>query len=297
MTTKLVFKSVLFVLLFSSCRNTYHILFGGPSTKVHPVAFNETDKMDKIRFQFPDTAGNIYMRRLRTENRLLDLIQSKVDDKDKALALLNWTHQQWEHNGGNEPSHSDALTILKEARAGKKFRCVEYGIVSTSALFSVGMKARVLGIKTKDVETAKTSAGHVLAEVWLSDIKKWALIDGQFNAMPTLEGVPLNAVEFQKAITDKKPFKLINSGGELSAKATRDYLKFVRVYLYYFNTSFDVNYGNSNDPDAIRYKIENKSSLMLVPMGAKNPVVFQRKWPMDYLIYTNNVKDFYDEPK
>jgi hypothetical protein len=36
---------------------------------------------------------------------------------------------------------------------------------------------------------------------------------------------------------------------------------------------------------------------MLVPLGAKNPTVFQIKYPLDYLIYTNSLKDFYQIPK
>ena len=47
-----------------------------------------------------------------------------------ALRLLHWVHMRWQHDGLNEPTRRDALTILREARDGKNFRCVEYAIVN-----------------------------------------------------------------------------------------------------------------------------------------------------------------------
>lgn len=54
----------------------------------------------------------------------------------------------------------------------------------------------------KNVETTKYGAGHVLLEVYLNDLKKWALLDGQWDAVPMINNIPLNAVEFQKAIVE-----------------------------------------------------------------------------------------------
>jgi len=209
------------------------------------------------------------------------------------LILLDWTHRQWRHHSSNKPSQSDALTILKEVKEGKRFRCVEYGIVSAQTLLAVGVKARILGLKTKDVETAKTPPGHFLAEVWLSDLKKWALIDGQFNVMPVLDGVPLNAVEFQKAIVENKAFKLVNLKGEIPARKQKYYVNFVGPYLYYFDTRLDAR----PLPFAERLKVDGKASLMLIPAGAKAPTVFQGQSAIDYCLYTSSVGEFYSSPK
>lgn len=66
----------------------------------------------------------------------------------------------------------------------------------------MGLKARIIGLMTKDVETTKYGAGHVLLEAYLDDLKKWALFDGQWDAVPMINNIPLNAVEFQKAIVE-----------------------------------------------------------------------------------------------
>ena len=243
-------------------------------------------------FKYPDTLNNEFLRELRTEYKLIELTQNKSTDIDKVLSVLNWTHNQWKHNGSNEPSKSDALTILKEAKDGKKFRCVEYGIVLSSALQALNFKARVVGLKTADVETKKYGAGHVLAEVWIPQFNKWVLIDGQFNVMPILDNIPLNAVEFQQAISENKQYKLIDINGEVSRKSKKMYTSFVFNYLYFIDAKFD----NRNDPVDQRVVYESKSTLMLVPLGVKNPTVFQIKYPMDNIFYTNSVNDFYHKP-
>ena len=287
-------QTLIFIMLslgFSSCYTVGKLIVGLPDRKVGPLTFTDIDR--DYHFVFPDTSEMPYYRQLRQEYHLNEVIKDSRTDREKALAILSWTNQQWEHNGSNQPSKSDAITILKEAQSGMKFRCVEYGIVSTDALLAVGMKARVLGLETRDVETVKSSAGHVLAEVWLREENKWAMIDGQFNVMPILNGVPLNAVEFQRAIIEKQDFKLVNSQGEVSAKTKRSYLNFVPPYLYYFDVEFDMR---QNIAKADLHKEDGKTSLMLVPVGANNPTVFQRKYPMNRHVYTHSLQSFYAQP-
>lgn len=256
------------------------------------VQYDTVSENTELVFRYTDPLGDPYLNQLRTEYDLHKLIENKSNDLDKVLAVLNWTHQQWKHNGSNEPSKSDAMTILKEAGEGRNFRCVEYGIVSKTALQSLDFKARVIGLKTKDVETTKSGAGHVLADVWVPQFQKWVLIDGQFNVVPTLDGIPLNVVEFQRAIAENKNYQLIDLNGEVSKKRRKKYLSFIYDYLYYVDTKFD----HRNLPFAERLSYQGKASLMLVPLGAKNPTVFQIEHPLDNLIYTNALKDFFPVP-
>ena len=75
----------------------------------------------ELVFKYSDTLNNSYLSQLRTEYALSKLIKNKSEDLQKVLAVLNWTHNQWKHNGSNEPSKNDALTILKEVNEGKNF--------------------------------------------------------------------------------------------------------------------------------------------------------------------------------
>lgn len=149
-----------------------------------------------------------------------------------------------------------------------------------------------MNLKSRDEEKVKIAAGHVLTEAWSDKFNKWFLLDGQVNIVPVLDGIPLNAIEFQDAILNKRDFQLINANGEVSSGVKKRYTKFVGPYLYYMNTRFDQREILSSEV----FEVNGKSNLMLVPVGAKNPTVFQRKYDMNYLEYTNSISDFYRKP-
>lgn len=280
--------SVLILLIVSGCAGTNVM----PSKKIGPIQFNQEKEFDDLQFIYQNNANNPDLERLRRDYAL-DEVTSKHDtDMAKILALMDWTHRQWSHNGSNQPSESNTFTILEEAKQGKKFRCVEYGIVLRSVLAAYDYPARTLSLKTRDVATTRIGAGHVLTEVWLPDMNKWALLDGQFNAMPVLDGRPLNAVELQEAIILKKDFDFVNLQGSLSEKEKKKYLRFIPHYLYYFDFRMD----QREIPLAEKVKIHGSYSLMLVPIGAENPTIFQIKHQLGYILYTNSLANFYQAP-
>jgi hypothetical protein len=265
-----------------------------PSSKLEENFFANDKENTEYQFYYSDTTNHKYLRKLRQEYQLAILSDNFNSELSKIKAILNWTNHQWEHSGSNNPSKSDALTILTEAKEGNKFRCVEYGIVVSAALNSIGIPTRVLSLKTQDVEKVKRGAGHVVAEVYSQDFKKWVYIDAQFNVIPMLNEIPLNAVEFQNAILyDKESLKFINLEGDLSKDISKSYINWIGKYLFYFDLLFDQRLNQD-----IKYKtINGKTKLMLVPIGAKEPMVFQRKYKINYCLYTNSINDFYQIPK
>lgn len=224
-----------------------------------------------------------YLVTLRTTYGLDSVGAGKTTDLARVQAMCAWVSRQWQHNGSNEPSKSDALTILQEAAQGKRFRCVEYGITLSAALNAVGIPARTLGLMMADVETRKAGAGHVLTEAWLRDQRKWVLVDGQWDVIPFLNGVPLNAVELQQALAARSPGFAVRSRRGTTAKK---FAGWILPYLYYFDTGFDQRYVAKKE----------RGSLMLVPVGAKQPTVFQRKYPLANYTYTHSTASFYAPP-
>ena len=251
---------------------------------VDTVAVNKN-----LKFWYEANKGNEYLNRLRAEYPIDSLVKDVPSDTDKAIAVLHWVHSQWSHNGNNEPRNNDAIAILEEVKEGKNFRCVEYGIVATACLNAIGLKARTLALKTSDVETRNSGAGHVLLEVFLNDLQKWALLDGQWDAMPVLGGRPLNAVEFQQAIAHNYTELEIRS---LSNVSKRAYCTWIFPYLFYFDIAFD----NRETMPKYAGLFEGNRKLMLVPLGAKHPVIFQGRNPIKECIYTSAYKDFYAPP-
>ncbi|GAB2965044.1 hypothetical protein GCM10027048_38190 [Hymenobacter coalescens] len=252
--------------------------------------FDSTARLPAVRFVYPDAATDAYLRQLR-EQELHAL--PAAEELQRLLAVVAWTNGLWAHNGNNEPSQSDALTIIREARAGKKFRCVEYAKVSADALLALGMPARVVGLKTRDAATRKSGAGHVLTEVWLPQRGKWAMADAQFNLLPLLADVPLNAVELQQALARRQPVAFRRAAGPVPAAQAQRYIRFVRPYLYFFDVSFD----QRQLPYAQQARVGAHTSLMLGPVGTERPAVFQRRFSLSYMLYTHALREFYRPPE
>jgi len=289
--------SIALLFISGSCTSMLRMIDFIPSNEVHTIEF--TNAKENPNYEFYYATGNDflekeYLTKLRTNYLLDSLVLGATSQLEKVKRVLYWTSKQWEHNGSNQPKKRDAISILKEAKEGKSFRCVEYGIVSSAALNSIGITSRVLGLATSDVENVKYAAGHVAAESFLSDIQKWVFFDAQFNYIPVLNNIPLNAVEFQKAILENRnTLKLVNLNQKngISKIDKESYLNFVAKHLFYFDVLFD----NRIESGMKRYKINGNHKLTLVPVGHKEPKIFQKIYPI-HSEYTNSLKDFYRKP-
>lgn len=230
--------------------------------------------------RFSPTAS-AYLSSLRTDYELDTVVPGKASDSDRVLAVTHWVSARWAHNGVNTPTQNDPISILKEAASGRQFRCVEYSIVLAGALASLGYPSRVLGLMTADVETRESCAGHVVTEAYFHDLKKWVMLDGQFDAMPIVQNIPVNAIELAQALySDSKAVRLAS----LSSPDSSEYFGWVKPYFYYFTSSLDNRYGIKRDQQIIR----------LAPIGAREPRVFQRNHPLQAAqFFTHSALAFY----
>lgn len=280
-------------ILLTGCSSFFQLINVSPSAGVKNISYSQEPQNPLFVFQYSDTTANEFLKELRSSYRLDKLVAEDNSEFEKIKSILDWTNSQWSHNGSNSPSKSDALTILKEAKEGKQFRCVEYGIVAAAAMNSIGIPARTLGLKSRDVEKVRRGAGHVVTEAYSKELGKWIFMDPQMNIIPVLNGVPLNGVEFQREIYNKNPeLKLINKQGELNSEDKRNYIKWIGKYLFYFDVLFD---QKTLDSDKFK-SINGMTKLTLVPVGHKEPKVFQRRYKINYSYYTNSLNDFYVKP-
>jgi hypothetical protein len=244
-----------------------------PDLKILYTNNNEKGYLDSLKRKYP-----------------IDFSKAKTQ-VDKVLTILNWTRNQWEHNGNVSPKNNDAISILDEVKEGGRFPCFAYGYVLASQLKVAGFKSRVIYLKTKNIATSMQGGGHVATEVYIDELQKWVFVDAQFNIMPFLNNVPLNAVELQNAIRTNFAELEFRSLGQVDKM---NYIYFVQPYLYFFDCSFDQRESVIKD----RNKVNGKRSLMLVPLSSDNPnymMVWDTK--IDYCEYTNSVTDFYAKPE
>jgi len=248
-----------------------------------PLFFSASLDPDVTYEPLPSSYDAAYLANLRMAYQLDKVIAGQQTDLGRVQAVSAWVRRQWKHGQAASPQN-DPVAILQAAAQGKHLRCVEYGTVLAGALTALSIPTRQLGLYTADVETRRRGAGHSLAEAWLADQHKWVLVDGQFDVVPLLNGRPLNAVELQRALAEKAPGLTVAGTSGMTA---RKYARFIRPYLYHFSASFTAH------PAPKAGAVE----LILLPVGSKNPVVFQRTLPLTGHSYTNSLTSFYAPPR
>lgn len=269
-----------------------HTIIVGKAFEADPLIHTAAGKNTAWEIKYQDTPST-YIEELQNKYPVSEMIAGLGSDQEKVLAVLNWTNQQWEHDGNQSPKKNDAISILDEVKEGGRFPCFAYAIVLRDQLTALGFKARTIYLKTADAATSNRPPGHVATEVYLQDVGKWVFVDGQFNVMPTFQGKPLNAVEFQVAISNHYDAFKLETFSQESPIPKRDYVNFVYDYLYYLDTTLDNRYDSKE-----RFMVEGKRSLMLVPKGAK-ALTRINFWDMevDYCLYTGSMQDFYAKPE
>lgn len=231
-----------------------------------------------------------YLKALRDAYDLDGLTAGCKTDFEKVQVITKWVTNLWDHNGWGIPPKSDPLSILNDVtKDGAQYRCVEYGTVIFGCLNALDIPARIIGLKTEDVETRELGAGHVATEAYLKEYRKWVFIDGQWGTIPMLEDTPLNAVELCEALWQPENFD--DSPNPVEFLSFRDegsdgYVEWIQEYLYYMNVTCYTKTENGY----------SEHVMMLTPVGSKTPKVFQIKSPLKVDVYTHSATRFYTLP-
>jgi len=254
--------------------------------KVH-LYFDSHDS--GILWNYPEPYSDNYLRGLISTDSFVSNIDTAQSDILTACTVCNYVSNLWVHDGENKPDKPEPSIILSEVKVGKRFRCVEYSILLDGFLKALGIPTRVVSLKTSDCHSRKSGAGHVVVEFYCRDFEKWVLADPQVSFIPMFENIPLNAVELQSCITGNKQINNVIFADHETKKAgvipsNHEYFEFVYQYLYYL--SFSINcYGN-----------KDITHLMLKPVGASLPVVFQITNKVIGHVGTNSLSEFYKAP-
>ena len=100
------------------------------------------------RMPLPDSVNTpqaIELRQFALDNGF----SPRETDIETILEMMRWVSSQWTHDGNNAADTLSSLQILKNARKGHRYRCVEYGKVLSSLLRSFGYISRTAGLKPK----------------------------------------------------------------------------------------------------------------------------------------------------
>lgn len=153
-----------------------------------------------------------FLNELRDQNglaRLRQVLSSELGVHSTTLErvreLATWTASRWPYrNAQNASLYApwDPLTIIAwgEARSGHAGRpiitfCVHYAVTFVAACWAYGIPARCVVF----AESINSNDGHFAAEVWITDLKKWVLVDANEDALFYDGEMPLSAAEVSEA--------------------------------------------------------------------------------------------------
>ncbi|MDD4979760.1 MAG: transglutaminase-like domain-containing protein [Candidatus Omnitrophica bacterium] len=123
---------------------------------------------------------------LRNEYALEKLVEPGRNELAKFEILQDWVRRQWEYGYPGKLSRDyDAIDILRKAKRGGKFWCSEYAVVFIQCALSLGYQARYVAL----------GKGHVIAEIWSNEYKKWVIMDPTFNIHFERQAIPLNCLD------------------------------------------------------------------------------------------------------
>lgn len=234
-------------------------------------------------FSFPNIP-DLYFETIRKQN---PIALDSLSEIQSIKTIANYAHGLFQHDGNNQAENPDPLWIIEQARQGKKFRCVEYASIATALMWAYNIPARFIGLRTQDVETRESGAGHVVNEIWVPSLQKWIMVDVQENIIFKCKDQLLSCVELLNVLQEDQSLEILSCDNtKISSEQFDSYIKWIRPYLFYFVTRTHLSF-----PLKTLLGIPDEQ-IMLIPIGAPHPNIFQGKIPI-YSLYTNNLSDFY----
>jgi len=171
------------------------------------------------------------LRTLRERYRLDEVIAGAPSDLERVIRLRHWVKSRWDHEQPITSPLWDALYMLERAEKNiEYFYCVHYSVTYMQCCLSLGIPARLInlhqGIGPADFDRRRAIFEppgipvfeHVVNEVWLDDLGRWAMMDVDFDIHYERDGNPLNALEIHRALLAGKLHELRVREGPLAYK-------------------------------------------------------------------------------
>ena len=153
---------------------------------------------DAVPFEMTIVQDSVRAKEIRDYFRLDTLYAADADTWTKALSIGKSVASSIPHaNQHIQPEHRNAIDLWEYTKnIEPAFNCRLHGILTFELMLAAGLEARyVTCMPKKDDDEC-----HVVNEVWLPELSKWAMIDTDMdgNYASDLEGTPLSLREIRE---------------------------------------------------------------------------------------------------
>ena len=227
-------------------------------------------------------------KEIRDYFHLETLYEADADTWTKALAIGKFVASNIPHDNQAEyPEHVNAIGLWEYTRdVAPAFNCRLHSILSFELMLAAGLDARYVTCLPED---ENDSDCHVVNEVWLPEMGKWAMIDTDSGGYYYSDGngVPLSLKEIRDRYISGEEMILYPRFKE-SGKNNVDHLAYMSKNTYWFNCWENLSYYQE---DANDRKRAQGLSVSLVPSG------FEPFYYQDNSIITSDADIFWAPPK
>lgn len=192
------------------------------------------------------------------------LYDADADSWTKALAIGKFVASNIPHDNQDEwPKHVNAIGLWEYTKeVAPAFNCRLHSLLSFELFLAAGLDARYVTCLPED---EYDSDCHVVNEVWLPELGKWAMIDTDMdgNYATDLDGTPLSLREIREHYIAGEKIQYHPEFKKASTKVNR-YYAYMAKNTYWFNCWETLSYYQEDGKDRKR---EIGRSIYLAPSG------------------------------
>ena len=203
-------------------------------------------------------------KEIRDYFQLDTLFPENADTWEKAVAIGKFVASNIPHDNQKKwPEHVNAIGLWEYTKdVAPAFNCRLHSILTFELLLAADIKARYITCMPQD---ENDSDCHVVNEVWLPELNKWAMIDTDMGGhfVSDMDGTPLSLNEMREHYISGKKMMMHYAFNEGSSKVD-DYYAYMAKNTYWFSCWGTLSYYQED------YKMEDVdrgSYIHLVPSG------------------------------
>ena len=219
---------------------------------------------DTAAFEMQIIQDPVRAKEIRDYFQLETLYDADADTWTKALAIGKFVATNIPHDNQEiEPEHRNAIDLWEYTKnVAPAFNCRLHSILTFELMLAAGLDARFVTCLPED---ENDNDCHVMNEVWLPELGKWAMIDSDMSGhyVSDTDGTPLSLKEMREHYIAGKKMRMHPAFGQGSSKVD-DYYAYMAKNTYWFSCWGTLSYYQED------YKVQDvirDSYLHLVPSG------------------------------
>ena len=202
---------------------------------------------DTTAFEMKIIQDTVRAKEIRDYFQLDTLYAADADTWTKALAIGRFVASNVPHDNQKKyPEHVNAIGLWEYTKnVAPAFNCRLHSILTFELMLAAGLDARYVTCLPEDKDDNDC---HVVNEVWLPELSKWAMIDTDMDGhyFSGKDGVPLSLKEIRDHYISGEEM-ILYPQFRIDGKKKRDHLAYMAKNTYWFSCWANLSYYQEDD--------------------------------------------------